>query len=143
MKKNTALLLALVVLMGLTTTALAYPDGSDSAYKKNLPYSSNFAITKSTKTNYWFTPGGSDLTLDLTNIKLSSNKDCTLKCNSYYYTSGGQWASGSSGSVSLKSGKADDKNFDWSCVSGRKYCGGFSKSDYTSLTVSADFTFDD
>lgn len=77
----------------------------------------------------------------MSHVELAISKNCTLKTTLYYYTSGGKWATSGSGSVSVTDGSGDDKSFDFSCVSGRKYCGGFSKSEYLDYTIAGDYRY--
>lgn len=140
-KKTISLILIVVILYCFGGSAYAYPDGSSTNEKTSLPYCGSFSIKQSVKTKYWFSPSGSTLHLALSHIDLAINKNCTLKTTVYYYTSGGKWASGGSGSVSVIDGLANDKSFDFGSVAGRKYCGGFSKSEYLDYNIAGDFRY--
>ncbi len=79
------------------------------------------------------------MTVGMSNVKMEISKSATLKVNSYYYTSGGSWASAGSGSVGV-SGTASSPTLIIGAKSGYKNCVRFSKSDYLDYKVSGNFT---
>ncbi|MDD4096959.1 MAG: hypothetical protein PHP22_12050 [Oscillospiraceae bacterium] len=137
MKKYVLAITTALLVLSLAATAFAYPDASNTT---SLPYSSSFSIKKSVTTKYCFKPASSSLSVKLTSISMQNSKSATLKVTPcYYISSSGKWAAVKTKSISIKSGSANDTTLSYTVKSGRKHCVKFSKSDYTSLKVSASF----
>jgi hypothetical protein len=120
------------------STAIAYSDPTKIA---NLPYSSNFNFKRSVFTAYSFDLAKSSISITLTNLKLSINRDATLKANSYYYGSSGSWILKDTDSVAFN-GTASNRYMTLNTVAGRIHCVRFSKTDYTDYLASAVFTIE-
>ena len=137
MKKIAFAVTTALLVLFLAATAFAYPDASNTT---SLPYSSSFSFKQGVTTKYCFTPASSSLSVKLTSISMQNSKSAKLKVTPcYYISSSGKWAAVATQSISIKSGSASDTTLSYTVTSGRKHCVKFSKSDYTSLKVSANF----
>ena len=142
MKRVVAILVLMVIVLSISATALAYPDGSDTSKQTTLPYANKtFSIKEGTQTAKWFT-GVSGIDMSVWDVSLSAKKDLTLSINTYYYNSGsGTWSkNGTTKTMAVKNGAGSDSDYSWSASTSRKYCAGFSKTAYTSSTLSGSFT---
>lgn len=138
MKKIITILFISILLISIASVSLAYPD---PANKTSLPYDSTFSFKQSVTTKYCYVPDSGSLDLDISDIKMENSKSATLNAQScYYISSTGKWGSGGTQKVSITNGSAADTTKSYNVVSGRTYCMRFSKSDYTSLKVSASFS---